>query len=154
MALSFRRNGDGSFGMTLPMHDRSLLEMLIPQMRNLIEQHDPDTKRLFPNPYPDHEKAADEYADLIGDDLKNGQLAALTTVEETLNEKRLDEDQMVAWMQAINHLRLVMGTRLNVTELSDYADFNTEEELVMFDMYTYLGEVLHLIVRTVSGEDD
>lgn len=153
MALSFRRNGDGSFGITLPMHDRSLLEALIPQMRNLIEQHDPDTWRLFPNPYPDHEKAADEYSDLIGNDLKDGQLAALTTVEETLDAKRLDEDQMVAWMQAVNHLRLFMGTRLNVTEESDYDDFESDQELAMFDMYCYLGAVLDLIVRAVSGEE-
>ena len=110
MALSFRRNGDGSFGVTLPLHDRSLLEALVPQMRELITQHDPDTWRLFPNPYPKHEKAADEYAELIGDDLKDRHIAALTTVEETLDAKRLDEDQMIQWMSAINHLRLFMGT--------------------------------------------
>jgi len=153
VALSFRRNGDGSFGVTLPIHDRSLLENLIPQMRELIEQQDPDTWRLFPNPYPDHEKAADEYSELIGDDLKDGRLAALATVEETLDAKRLDEDQMVAWMHAINHLRLFMGTRLNVTEDSDFDDFETDAERELYDMYFYLGLVLELIVQAVSGEE-
>ena len=154
MALSFRRNGDGSFGVTLPLHDRSLLESLVPQMRELITQHDPDTWRLFPNPYPKHEKAADEYAELIGDDLKDRHLAALDVVMETLDKKRLDEDQMVAWMHAINHLRLFMGTRLEVTEESDYDDFDTDEGLALFEMYNYLGAVLELIVRTVAGYDD
>jgi hypothetical protein len=153
VALSFRRNGDGSFGVTLPMHDRSLLEALVPQMRELIKHHDPDTWRLFPNPYPKHEKAADEYSDLIGDDLKDGHLAALDTVMATLDAKRLDEEQMVAWMNAINHLRLFMGTRLNVTEESDYDDFHTEESVGLFDMYNYLGHVLELIVRAVAGDD-
>lgn len=153
MALSFRRNGDGSFGVTLPLHDRSLLEQLVPQMRELIQEHDPDTWRLFPNPYPDFEDAADEYADLIGDDLKLRHIAALDTVEATLDAKRLDEDQMVAWMHAINHLRLFMGTRLSVTEESDYDDFHTEEQVSLFDMYNYLGLVLELIVRAISGDD-
>ena len=153
MALSFRRNGDGSFGITLPLHDRSLLEALVPQMRVLIEQHDPDTWRLFPNPYPKHEKAADEYADLIGDDLKNSHVAALTTVEETLDAKRLEEEQMVSWMHAINHLRIFMGTRLQVTEDTDYDDFETDEQLALFEMYSYLGAVLELIVRAIAGDD-
>lgn len=153
MALSFRRNGDGSYGITLPRHDRSLLQALVPQMKELIEQHDPDTWRLFPNPYPEHEKAADEYADLIGDDLENTHLAALDTVVETLDAKRLDEDQMVAWMHAINHLRLFMGTRLKVTEDSDIDDFDTEEGAALFEMYSYLGLVLELIVRAMAGDD-
>ena len=153
MALSFRRNGDGSFGVTLPIHDRSLLEALVPQMRELVEHHDPDTWRMFPNPYPKHEKAADEYSELIGDDLKNGHLAALDTVMKTLDAKRLDEDQMISWMQAVNHLRLFMGTRLGVTEESDFDDFSTDEGLALFEMYCYLGHVLELIAQAVSGND-
>jgi len=135
------------------MHDRSLLEVLIPQMRELVTQHDPDTWRLFPNPYPKHAKAADEYAELIGDDLKDKHVGALDTVERTLDAKRLTEDEMVSWMNAVNHLRLFMGTRLKVTEESDYDDFQTEEELALFDMYVYLGGMLELIVRAMAGDD-
>jgi len=153
VALSFRRNGDGSFGITLPLHDRSLLEALVPQMRVLLQEHDPDTWRLFPNPYPKHDRAADEYSDLIGDDLKDKHIAALNTVEDTLDVKRLEEDQMVSWMHAINHLRLFMGTRLGVTEESDFDDFDTEEKLALFEMYSYLGAVLELIVRAIAGND-
>ncbi len=153
MALSFRRNGDGSFGITLPLHDRSLLEALVPQMRELIKQHDPDTWRLFPNPYPKHEKAADEYSELIGNDLEDGHLAALDTVIATLDAKRLDEDQMVSWMHAVNHLRLFMGTRLGVTEDSDFDDYDTDEGIALFEMYSYLGMVLELIVRAMAGDD-
>ena len=72
---------------------------------------------------------------------------------ETLDAKRLEEEQMVAWMNAINHLRLFMGTRLGVTEDSDFEDFDTDEGLALFEMYSYLGHVLELIVRAVSGND-
>jgi len=135
------------------MHDRSLLEVLIPQMRELVTEHDPDTWRLFPNPYPKHAKAADEYAELIGDDLKDKHIDALDTVERTLDAKRLTEEEMIGWMQAVNHLRLFMGTRLKVTEESDYDDFSTEQELALFDMYVYLGGMLELIVRAMAGDD-
>lgn len=154
MALSFRRNGDGSFSMTLPMHDRSLFEVLIPQMRELVTNHDADTWRLFPNPYPKHDKAADEYSELIGDDLKDRHLAALDTVTETLDEKRLTEEQMIGWMQALNHLRLFMGTRLKVTEESNFDDFEDEAEAGLFEMYAYLGYILEMIVQAISGHDE
>ena len=72
---------------------------------------------------------------------------------ETLDSKRLDEDQMVSWMHAINHLRIFMGTRLGVTEESDFDDFDTDEGLALFEMYSYLGHVLELIVRAVSGNE-
>ena len=138
MALSFRRNGDnlGSFGVTLPMHDRSILVGVVPQIRELVNSVDaiPFTWRLFPNPYPNHHRAAAEYAELIGDDLRIKHLAALDTVSETLDAKRLDEDQMVAWMHAVNHLRLFMGTRLDVSEETEVEDFDTEQDQALRDV--------------------
>lgn len=152
MALSFRRNGDGSFGVTVPAQERQLLEQLVPQMRELIEEGDSLTWRLFPNPYPDHEKAAAEYQELIGDELRQKHLASLDTISQTLSEKRLTEDQLVSWMQAVNDLRLVIGTRLEVTEDSDLDDFIGDTERSLFITYLYLGEMLFEIVRAISGE--
>ena len=152
MALSFRRNGDGSFSITIPQQERQLLEQLIPQMRELIESHDQLAWRLFPNPYPDHEKAADDYSEMIGDDLEERHLAALTVVEETLDAKRLEEDQMAAWMSAVNDLRIVIGTRLGVEEDTEIDDFVGEVDQSLFLTYSYLGIMLDRIVQAVSGE--
>ena len=66
--------------------------------------------------------------ELIGDELTNKHVAALNTVEATLEAKRLDEEQMVAWMHAINHLRLVIGTRLDVDEDTEYEDYVANNE--------------------------
>jgi hypothetical protein len=152
VAVSFRRNGDATFSITIPIIERQLLEQLVPQMRELIQQHDPLTWRLFPNPYPDHEKAADEYSDLIGNDLSDKHVAALDTVEATLDAKRLDEDQMVAWMHALNHLRLVIGTRLKVREESELDEYEDDTERSLFSTYSYLGWMLEQIVYALSGE--
>lgn len=156
MALSFRRNGDGSFSITIPQQERQLLEQLVPQMRELIDDHDPLAWRLFPNPYPDHEKAADQYAEMIGDDLKERHLAALDTVESTLDAKRLDQDQISAWMSAVNDLRLVIGTRLKVEEETEIDDFGDDTEQSLFLTYSYLGIMLDRIVEAVAwstGDD-
>lgn len=152
MAVSFRRNGDATFSITIPIQERHLLEQLIPQLRELIADHDPLTWRLFPNPYPDNEKAADDYAELIGDDLTEKHVAALATVEATLDQKRLDEDQMVHWMHAINHLRLVIGTRLKVDEDTELEDYEEDDERSLFATYSYLGWILEQIVEALSGD--
>lgn len=152
MAVSFRRNGDATFSITIPIQERQLLEQLVPQMRELVEGHDPLTWRLFPNPYPDDEKAADDYADLIGDDLTDKHVAALDTVEATLGAKRLDEDQMISWMHAINHLRLVIGTRLKVGEETEIDDYEDDTERSLFATYSYLGWILEQIVQALAGE--
>lgn len=152
MALSFRRNGDGTFSITIPQQERLLLEQLIPQMRELIADNDQLAWRLFPDPYPNHERASAEYTDLIGDELRQKHLGALTVVEETLDAKRLDDDQLMSWMHAVNHLRLVIGTRLNVEEETDLDDYDTDTEQSLFVTYSYLGFMLENIVQAISGE--
>ena len=152
MALSFRRNGDGSFSVTIPQAEREHVGMLIEDMRELIAEHDQLTWRLFPNPYPDHDKAADEYAEMIGDELREKHLASLDMVRDTLDAKRLEADQLSAWMHAVNHLRLVIGTRLDVTEESDLDNFTDPTDQALFLTYIYLGYMLEQIVQAIAGE--
>lgn len=152
MALSFRRNGDATYTVTLSPNDRRLLEQLVPQMRELIEQSDSLTWRLFPNAYPDDEKAAAEYREMVGAELEKKHLDALDTLLGSLEESRLDEDQLVSWMHAVNHLRLVIGTRLEVTEETEMEDFVGEAEQALFMTYDYLAYMLTEIVRAVEVE--
>ena len=152
MALSFRRNGDGSFSVTIPQAEREHVGMLIEDMRELIADQDQFTWRLFPNPYPDHEKAADQYAEMIGDELREKHIAALDVVRDTLDAKRLEAEQLNAWMHAVNHVRLVIGTRLDVTEESDFDDFADEVDRSLFLTYVYLGYMLEQIVVAIAGD--
>ena len=41
---------------------------------------------------------------------------SLDVMASTIDDNRLDEEQVLAWLGAINDLRLVLGTRLEVTE--------------------------------------
>jgi hypothetical protein len=52
----------------------------------------------------------------MGSELLNGRREALELLARTANQKRLSADEADAWLRALNDLRLVLGTRLDVQE--------------------------------------
>ncbi|HEX7277421.1 MAG TPA: DUF2017 family protein, partial [Acidimicrobiales bacterium] len=113
---AIRRSRKGHFDIRLPDAERALLRSLAPQMRELLSSDDPVLERLYPVAYPDDEDRETEYRLLVRDELRSSHEAALTALEESAGAERLDEEQLLAWMRAINEVRLVVGTRLDVTE--------------------------------------
>ncbi len=111
-----RRHRKGHYEIRLPNEDRALLRSLAPQMRELLASDDPVLDRLYPVAYPDDEDRETEYRLLVRDELRSSHEAALTALEESADAERLDEEQLQAWMRAVNEVRLVLGTRLDVTE--------------------------------------
>src|SRR5947209_5095809 len=77
---------------------------------------DPSLRRLFPTAYPDDAERDREYRQLVGDELVERRRAALDTLLATVDASSVSEDDLAAWMGAINDLRLVLGTRLDVSE--------------------------------------
>ena len=68
-------------------------------------------------------------------------------LEETIDAEHLDEDQLLAWMRALNHVRLVLGTRLDVTEDGDERPMSPRDPrapaFAVYDYLTYLqGEII------------
>jgi hypothetical protein len=111
------RTGRGDIRLRLPRDERALLRSLPAQLRRLLVEapDDPSLERLFPPAYDDAEDEA-EYRRLMGDELLEGRRRALRVIEETLDQDRLTKEQAEAWLTALNDLRLVLGTRLGVTE--------------------------------------
>ena len=111
-----RRPG-GDIRLRLPRDERALLRSLPGQLRRLLAEAPDDSslERLFPPAYDDAEDEA-EYRRLMGDELLEGRRRALRVLEETLDQDRLTKEQAEAWLTALNDLRLVLGTRLDVTE--------------------------------------
>src|SRR5205085_2792725 len=101
MRISRRR--DGSFNVKLPDAERELVIGLVGQLRELLVADDaPGLERLFPPAYADDEERELEYRSLVHDELLEKRFAALDIVEATVQESRLDEAQLTAWMGAIN----------------------------------------------------
>lgn len=145
--MSRIRRTRGGYRLRLPASERELLRALPAQLRDLLETGDPALERLFPPAYPDDPERDREYRDLARADLIDGRRSALDIVEETIDADHLDEEQLEAWMRSLNDLRLVLGTRLGITE--ETADHAEKEP---FALYLYLGWLLEQIVEALAGE--
>lgn len=84
---------------------------------------DPAAARLFPDGYRDDPTAAAELRRLTEGNLRarkdDAAARFAARVPDGGGKVRLDPDDTATWLTAINDLRLVLGTRLGVTEDSD-----------------------------------
>lgn len=145
------RSGPGRFELRLPRPERLLLRSLMPELRDLVEGRHPVTKRLFPIAYHDDPDKEREYQSLMGSELAAGRLAAIGTVEETLNEPAVDLAGLERWMEAINSLRLVLGTRLEVGEDLPVLEPG-DPDASAYAVYEYLGWLMEQAVQAMSAD--
>jgi hypothetical protein len=146
-----KRVRGGAYQVRLRPEELTLLHELVPQLRELLTAttDDPSVRRLFPTAYNEDPERDREYQALVRDELLERRLSALDTVEETLDEDRLDEDQMGRWMGALNDLRLVIGTRLDVDESLPRLDAD-DPRAPAYAVYEYLGWLLDQVVSAMS----
>jgi Domain of unknown function (DUF2017) len=112
------RTREGDLRVRLSQAERDLLRDLPAELRRLLEVNpeDPSARRLFPPAYEGDQGAEQEYRRLMRDELLAGRREALRVLEETADRERLTREELDAWLGALNDLRLVLGTRLGVTE--------------------------------------
>ena len=157
-ARRVRRAPRGGFELRIPADERELLRSLGPQMRVVLAQPvttaqeaDPAVERLFPVAYPSDEDRQTEYRLLVHDELLSSHLAALAVLETTADAEHLDEDQLSAWMRALNEVRLVLGTRLGVTEDGDERPLDPRDPRAQaFGVYDYLTYLQGEIIEALS----
>src|SRR5207237_7402084 len=134
------RTPRGDFELRIPEGERDILRSLPGQLRELLTNDDPALERLFPPAYPDDPARNEEYDGMVRAELTAARLTSIDVMEATIDADRLDEDQMVAWLGAINDLRLVLGTRLDVTEeMYEQEMAEDDPRLPGFALYSYLG---------------
>ena len=146
-----RRTRDGSFELRLPDQEREIVRDLVGQLRELLvaTTDDPSTRRLFPSAYPGDPERDNEYRSLVRDELLERRLEAIDVVESSLDADTLEEQELTAWMSAINDLRLVLGTRLDVDET--LPELDPDDPLApAYAVYEYLGWLLTHIVDALS----
>lgn len=152
-----RRERDGSFTVRISEPEQMLLKSLLAQLRTLLKiegggeiTDESGVRRLFPTAYPGRDDLEAEYQELVRDDLLAERLAAVDEVEETIVLPRLDEDQLGTWLRTFNDLRLVLGTRLDVSE--DMGPVDPEDpDAPALAAYEYLGWLLENAVAALSG---
>jgi uncharacterized protein DUF2017 len=140
----------------IPRSERDVLRALPDQLRTLLQEgdatEDPALRRLYPAAYLDDPVASAEFDGFVRDDLTQQRTKALETMARTIDSTRLDEEEVLAWLGAINDLRLVLGVRLAVTEESEPADFGGDEGTEgSFALYAYLSLLEEDFVEALSG---
>lgn len=76
----------------------------------------PALRRLFPPAYPADDAAEAAFARSTRGELLGHHLETLETLRSSVHQATLDREQLEAWLAALNDLRLVLGTVLEVTE--------------------------------------
>lgn len=144
-----RRGRDGRYRLRLPPGERALLRGLPQQVVELVAAGDPSTRRLFPPAYLDDQEAEAEYRELMRAQLLDHHRHALEILEQTLDADHLDQEQLLAWLSALNDLRLVLGTRLEVTE--DMTPPPPDDpKASLFNLYNYLTWLQTTVVDLVA----
>jgi hypothetical protein len=139
---------DGAGGVRLRFHEGEvlLLRELLDELEGLLEDpDDPALRRLFPQAHDDPE-SEEQYRSLVRDQLLGGRSKAIAVVRDTLGKEALGPDEAETWLRALNDLRLVLGTRLDVTEDLDYENLDLNEprgrDLAVYGYLTWLQEQL------------
>ncbi len=149
-----RRKGD-RVRLYLDAHEQALLRELLDQLEPLLaDTDDPSMRRLFPPAYSD-EKSDDQYRSLVRDQLVRGRAKSLATMRDTLANEAIDLEQADEWLRALNDLRLVLGTRLDVSEDLDYETIDLDtprgRDLAVYGHLAWLQEQLVDALQPASG---
>ena len=111
------RSGSG-YVLHLGRDERTIVVRLLDELREMLQSPaTPDAlARLFPVVHPDEPEREAEYQRLMRDELVTSRLAGIDTVTDVLERPgrkvQLDEGELLAFVQAVNSIRLVLGTVL------------------------------------------
>ncbi len=149
-------NGDGTYTLDLREEERALIAAIVPDLRGLLadDPNDEMLTRLFPTARPDDPEAEAEFRGMVRDELVTKRLSRLDIVAELAEATVLDQEQLAAWLGCVNDIRLVLGTRLGVTEDDEFDDDPEvdDPESVARSAYWYLGWLLEHLVEASASE--
>jgi hypothetical protein len=150
----FRRRG-ARFTVALSEDEREMLAELCRQSRALLEAEDPSSDpavaRLFPPAYQDDPLQNLEFETALGNAPRNGKLDAIATVERTVRASDVSEDELLDWMKVVNDARLVLGTRIEITEQATQRDYPADHpDHDSFGVYVYLTWLEDRILRALG----
>lgn len=136
--------------------ERELLGRLLDELRTVILAggRQDVLRRLFPPAYLEHgdQEAEAEYQRLMHDDLVAARLDSIDLVRRALDEDTLlDEDGVMAFVRALNQVRLVLGTALDVSEDDDLHSIDADDPAAgEYHLYHYLSWMLEASIDSLG----
>jgi len=125
----FRKGPDDTLVLVLDPAEAQLLAVLPGELQEVFDGplNDSAAERLFPRAYldPTEEEAEAEWRAMVHPDLLRQRLDSLAVVRASLEraapagewlETALTPDEVQSWLGVLNDPRLMLGTRLEITE--------------------------------------
>ncbi len=157
-----RADHHGGFQLRLPRAERQLLRQVPDELAALLTSLDTqagaaaspvpkELQRLFPVAHPRDAAEEADYVAISRGELLRHHPEALATLERTIDATTLSAAELEAWLAALNDLRLVIGTGLDVTE--DHVVPGTEDpDYPRWMCYGYLSFLVAELVEALTGE--
>ncbi len=145
-------NAQGTIDVRLSDDERRQIEHLADQVRDMLDDStDPSLRRLFPPAYADDAARDAAYQMQMGDELRQSHLESIETLRTGADEATLTPEQATAWLQAINATRLVVGTRLDITDDDGPVVISRDDpDVPLWIAYEFLTELLGELVEALT----
>ncbi|CAN5805105.1 hypothetical protein BH23ACT2_BH23ACT2_10940 [soil metagenome] len=148
-----RRRPDDRFDLILEPRLREVISSLLGELDEVLEAgpDDPSLRRLSPPAYLHDPEKDEEYRLLAGDELRTSRRAAIDAVRRSIERDVLDEDELWQWLQSLNALRLVVGTRLGIED--DDTPRNVDEDdpdAPLWSIYDFTTWLQHSVVDALG----
>ena len=134
----------------------ALEEMLYPPGAAQTPE-DPVLARLLPDAYSDDPEAAGEFRKYTEPALRSAKYEVAKQLLDTLPEAggriQLSNDEALAWLKALNDVRLALGVRLGVTEEfeQEWAKLKPDDpQWTAYEVYAWLGAVQESLVQALA----
>lgn len=142
---------DGRFELAIPSGVQAMVLDLVDRLDELLHSDADVVRRVFPTAYPDDAEREAGFQALVRGELIDRHLASARVIEETIHEAHVDEAQLTSWMTALNALRLVLGTALDVSDDAPMqVDIDSEEGPAQM-AYQVLSELVDDIVTALRA---
>jgi hypothetical protein len=136
--------------------DLAHLEAMLHEPGSAVAPEDPVLARLLPDAYRDDPDAAGEFRMYTEPALRSAKQEVAQQMLDTLPEAggriQLTHDQALAWLKALNDVRLALGTKLGVTEEfeQDWAKLKPDDpQWSAYEVYAWLGAVQESLVQAL-----
>mgnify|MGYP003347897769 CR=1 FL=1 len=139
--------------------ERHLLRRLLGEVRQLLtttSPDDPKMNRLFPPAYGDDSEANAEYSRLMRDELVTSRVQTISDVDEFLADSArttVTADELERFTMALNSVRLVLGTLLDIDDDDDLEPPVPDDPLAAESaLYHFLSWILDSAVDALSPD--
>ncbi len=156
--MALVEEGSDSVGYIDPPEDTlAAMEAMLHEPGSAVTPEDPVLARLLPDGYRDDPEAAGEFRKYTEPALRNAKYQVAREMLDTLPDAggriELTRDQAMAWLKALNDVRLALGVRLGVTEEfeQDWAKLKPDNpQWAAFEVYAWLGAVQESLVQALN----